>query len=66
MAQNTQDHAEQYGLSNDVLSDIEDIEGAPSGAHHGESRTRVPERTRRVDRGSKTFQRSKDIIRGKL
>ena len=66
MAQNVQDHARQYGLSYDVLNDIEEEEGAPSGAHHGESRTRVPEHNHRVDRGSRTFQRSKDIIRGRL
>lgn len=66
MAQNTQDHAQQYGLSRDVLSEIEEEEGAPSGGYHGESRTRVPEHTHRVDRGSKTFQRTKEINSGKL
>jgi hypothetical protein len=66
MAQNPQEHADTYGLSNNVLQDMEEDEGAPSGAHHGETRTRVADHTHRVDRGSKTFRRSKDIINGKL
>jgi hypothetical protein len=66
MAQNPEDHASAYGLSRDVLADLEDDEGAPSGGHHGETRTRASEHTHRVDRGSKTRARSKDIINGRL
>lgn len=66
MAQNPQDHAESYGLSRDVVADLEEEEGAPSGGHHGETRTFVEDHTHRVDRGSKTRRRSKEIINGKL
>ncbi len=63
MAKDPKDNAERYGLSLDVIADMEEDEGPPSGlAQHGENRTVIPQHSRRVDHGPKTRLRAKDII----
>ena len=64
MAQNPDQHAEDYGLSRDVAADLEPEEGPPLGVHHGETRTRVPEHAGREDHGPKTRRRIRQTIRG--
>jgi hypothetical protein len=65
MAQNPEQHAQDYGLSRDVTADIEEEEGPPSGAHHGETRTRIPEHADRLGHGPKTQAKIKDTINRK-
>ncbi len=62
MAQNLNDHARDYGLSRNVVADLEAEEGPPLQGHHGENRTRVPEHADRRDHGPKTRQKIKDVI----
>ena len=62
MAKNPDEHAEDYGLSRDVVADIEEDEGPPSGGHRGETRTRIAEHADRQGHGPKTRQRVKEII----
>jgi hypothetical protein len=62
MAQNPQQHAKDYGLSRNAAADVEAEEGPPSGAHHGETRTRIPEHAGSEGHGPKTRRRIKDMI----
>jgi hypothetical protein len=62
MAQNLNDHARDYGLSRNVVADIEADEGPPMQGHHGENRTRVPEHADRRDHGPKTRRKIKEVI----
>jgi hypothetical protein len=62
MAQHPHQHAQDYGLSRDVNADIEDAEGPPTKAQHGETRTRVPEHIDRQGHGAKTKRQIKDTI----
>jgi hypothetical protein len=62
MAQDPKDNALRYGLSPDVAADLEDDEGPPSGAQHGQSRTVIPEHAGRRDHGPKTRARAKAMI----
>ncbi len=65
MAQNPDQHAEDYGLSHDVVADVEPDEGPPLGGQGGETRTRVPEHSDRQDHGPKTRRMIKAAIKGK-
>lgn len=65
MAQNPDQHAEDYGLSRNVAEDIEPDEGPPLQGQHGEDRTRVPEHADRRDHGPKTRRKIKDTINNK-
>jgi hypothetical protein len=65
MAQNPEQHARDYGLSRDVAGEFEEQEGPPTGAQHGETRTRIPERADRLGHGPKTQARIKETINGK-
>jgi hypothetical protein len=62
MAQNLNDHARDYGLSRDVVADLEAVEGPPLQGHHGENRTRVPEHANSRSHGPKTMRKIKDVI----
>jgi len=71
MAKDPKDNAERYDLHPDVARDFEDVEGPPlgsenGGAHHGEDRTRIPERSHHTNHGPRTRARSKEIINGRL
>jgi hypothetical protein len=62
MAQNLNDHARDYGLSRDVVADVEADEGPPSQGQHGENRTRVPEHSNSRSHGPKTLRKIKETI----
>ena len=65
MAQDPEDHAEAYGLGHDVLADIEEEEGSPMGAHHGEDRTLIPAHANRDGHGPKTMQKIREEFSGR-
>ena len=65
MAENRQDHADAYGLSRDAVADIEDQEGPPTGAQHGENRTRIAQHSDREGHGKKTMQHIRDEFSGR-
>ena len=65
MAQNPEQHAQDYGLSGDVAADFEAEEGPATGAQHGETRTNIPEHADRQGHGAKTNAKIKDVINGK-
>ena len=62
MAQDPQQHAQDYGLSKNVVADLEAEEGPPSGAQHGETRTRVAEHAGSEGHGPKTLKKIRDTI----
>jgi hypothetical protein len=62
MAQDPQQHAKDYGLSRDVAAEFEDQEGPASGAQHGQTRARVPERADHDGHGPKTSRRIRETI----
>ncbi len=64
MAQNTDQHAEDYGLSHDVAADFEPEEGPALGGQGGETRTRVPEHADREEHGPKTRRKIQETVRG--
>ena len=66
MAKDPKDNAERYGLSPDVIADMEEDEGPPLGGQGGENRTVIPQRTKDFDHGPKTRARAKAIINGRL
>jgi len=65
MAQNPQEHAEDYGLSHSVAADVEPEEGPALGGQSGETRTRVPEHADRQDHGPKTRRKIREVINGR-
>ena len=65
MAETPQDRIEPYGLSRDTVADVEDQEGPPMGAHHGENRTRIPEHADREGHGKKTMQHIREEFSGR-
>jgi hypothetical protein len=62
MAQHPNQHAQDYGLSQDVAGDLEEQEGPPSQGQHGETRTRIPEHADREGHGRKTRRKIKETI----
>jgi hypothetical protein len=62
MAQDPAGNARRYALSSGVAADLEDDEGPPSGAQHGQSRTVIPEHSGHRDHGPKTRARAKAMI----
>jgi hypothetical protein len=66
MAKDPKDNAERYGLSPDVIADMEEDEGPPLGGQGGENRTVIPQHTKDFDQGPKTRARAKAIINGRL
>jgi hypothetical protein len=62
MAKDPKANAERYALSPGVAADLEDDEGPPSGAHHGQNRTVVPEHLGHRGHGPKTRARAKAMI----
>jgi hypothetical protein len=64
MAQNPQEHAETYGLSQNVAADFEEEEGPALGAHTGQTRTRIPEHADRQGHGPKSQQHAREVARG--
>ncbi len=65
MAQNPQEHAEDYGLSHDVAADFEPEEGPALGGQGGETRTRVPEHAGSAEHGPKTRRKIQETVRGR-
>jgi hypothetical protein len=65
MAQDPEQHAQDYGLSRNVVAEYEDQDGPPSGAQHGETRTRVPEHISHEGHGPKTSRKIRDTINRK-
>jgi hypothetical protein len=63
MAQNPNQHAEDYGLSHSVAADLEPEEGPPLGGQHGETRTRVPEHAVSDAQGPKTRRKIRETLR---
>jgi hypothetical protein len=66
MAKDPKDNAERYGLSPDVLADLEPEEGPALGGQGGENRTLIPDHVKHRAHGPKTRARAKDIINGRL
>ncbi len=66
MAQNPNQHAEDYGLSRSVAADVEPDEGPALGGQGGETRTRVPEHADRQDHGPKTRRKIRETITGNV
>ena len=65
MAQNPTEHAEDYGLSRDVVADVEAEEGPPLGGQGGETRTNLAGHAGHDEHGPKTRRKAKEIITGK-
>jgi hypothetical protein len=65
MAETPTDHAEAYGLSQDVAADMEDPECPAIDAVHGEDRTRIPEQADREAHGRKTMQKIREEFSGR-
>ena len=65
MAHNPTQHAEDYGLSRDVVADVEPEEGPPLGGQGGETRTNLAGHADRTEHGPKTRRKTKEIITGK-
>ena len=65
MAENRQDHADAYGLTDDAVADVEDQEGPPMGTHRGETRTRIAEHADREGHGKKTMQHIREEFSGR-
>ena len=64
MAQNPEEHAQDYGLSHNVAADLEPEEGPALGGQNGETRTRIPEHAVRTDHGPKTLRKIRETLKG--